>query len=58
MRNTMKKFTSQKEMIVSFQELCKQHHGVELSDQEALTEGMRLVNFITYMNPELATIKK
>lgn len=54
----MKTFTSQQEMIEAFQVLYQEHYGIELSDDDAMTEGMRLVNFVRYMNPELDTMKQ
>lgn len=54
----MEVFTSQEEMISSFKALYKAHFGIDLTDDQALTEGMNLMHFMQYMHPELDTIKQ
>lgn len=45
-------------MITAFQALYKKHFDENISDEQALDEGMQLVLFIQYMNLQLDDMVK
>jgi len=51
--NLPKRFNSKDEMLTAFQNLYRKHFGESISKEQALENGMNLMNFLQYMTPEL-----